>query len=314
MAERSLRWRGFAITLEIPERLGQLIRRRRTRPDATAEPLVLRPPPPVSIDSRQKQVSEVREFATAASSALTVEHGHRSAEDIDRHPWYHTIELPDGSVTPGRFDHRPVVPHYGLPESLAGKRVLDIGSGDGFWAFELERRGGDVTSVDVEAFAEVDLPPALRRIFEEHRVKLSFRQGLELARHRLGSQVKLINSSIYDLDPDRIGRFDFVHAGDILLHLRDPVLALQRVHAVTTGDALFADVFDPSLNALAGGGLTRYCGGWTDAVWWLPSLGTLAQMVVDAGFTEVEPVVTYRADDRINRVHGLWRAVLRARA
>ena len=60
------------------------------------------------------------------------------------------------------FDHRDLVPHYGLPHDLRGQRALDIGSGDGFWAFELERRGAEVTSYDIESFRDVDLPPALK--------------------------------------------------------------------------------------------------------------------------------------------------------
>ena len=34
--------------------------------------------------------------------------------------WYHTVELPDGSVTPGWFDLRPYVGRYGIPDDLDG--------------------------------------------------------------------------------------------------------------------------------------------------------------------------------------------------
>src|SRR5919201_205600 len=53
--------------------------------------------------------------------------------------WYHTLELGDGVVTDGWFDLRPYVHHYGLPERLDGVRALEVGTWDGFWAFELER-------------------------------------------------------------------------------------------------------------------------------------------------------------------------------
>jgi SAM-dependent methyltransferase len=236
-------------------------------------------------------------------------------DEVSSHPWYHTIELPDGIVTPGRYDHRQLVPHYGLPDDLRGKRALDVGSGDGFWAFELERRGAEVTSLDVETFADVDLPPALHEIFQERPVDLSFRRGIDIARRRLGSSVKLVNINIYDLDPDRVGTFDFVHTGDILLHLRDPVLALQSLRAVTSGEALIADTFDPSLDKLGTGpGLTRYRGGWHDVTWWSPALSTLTQMVADAGFDDVEVVTTYRLTDRQSTVRGPWRAILRGRS
>ncbi len=51
--------------------------------------------------------------------------------------WYHTLELP-GLTTHGTFDMRQYVPRYGLPASLEGKRVLEVGTWDGFWAFEFE--------------------------------------------------------------------------------------------------------------------------------------------------------------------------------
>src|SRR5918992_453784 len=64
--------------------------------------------------------------------------------------WYHTIELAPGVVTPGWFDTRGVVDQIPLPASLAGKRCLDIATFDGFWAFEMERRGAqDVTAIDI---------------------------------------------------------------------------------------------------------------------------------------------------------------------
>lgn len=63
---------------------------------------------------------------------------------IEKQPWYHSIQLPDGSVTEGAFDHRQLVPFYGIPTDLQGMRVLDVATADGFWAFEFKRRGGDV--------------------------------------------------------------------------------------------------------------------------------------------------------------------------
>ncbi len=41
-------------------------------------------------------------------------------------------------------------------------RVLDVGTWDGFWAFEMERRGADVVALDVEHESEYDWPPRRR--------------------------------------------------------------------------------------------------------------------------------------------------------
>jgi UDP-N-acetylmuramoyl-tripeptide--D-alanyl-D-alanine ligase len=57
------------------------------------------------------------------------------------------IELPGGVVTPGRYDLRPTLERIPFPASLAGKRCLDVGSRDGFWAFAMEERGGGCVRV-----------------------------------------------------------------------------------------------------------------------------------------------------------------------
>jgi tRNA (mo5U34)-methyltransferase len=312
--KRSLKYRGFGVTVEVPDAVGGAIRKVAPRPAPPVEKLIVSAPPPIEIDARSRQMAFMRAFAAEAAAESPPATNGNGADEIAAQGWYHTIELPDGVVTPGRFDHRQLLPHYGLPADLSGKRVLDVGSGDGFWAFEMERRGGEVTSLDIETFAEVDLPRALHRLFVDQPVDLSFRRGLEIAHRRLGSRVKLINGPIYELDPESVGTFDFVHAGDILLHLRDPALALQRLRAVATGDVLFADCFDPALDELgAGPGLTRYRGGWEDATWWGPALSTLTQMVADAGFADVQILTTYNLSD-LDSVVGPWRAVIRARA
>ena len=62
---------------------------------------------------------------------------------VDELGWYHTLELPGGQVTEGMFDLRNQMHHYGLPERMDGMRALDVGTWDGFWAFEMERRGAE---------------------------------------------------------------------------------------------------------------------------------------------------------------------------
>jgi tRNA (mo5U34)-methyltransferase len=307
MPQKTVRYRGFGVTVDVPERVTAAVRKIAPRRPVAPSAFTVAPAPAFALDDRSRQRREWRDYVTAANGT-NGSHGNGGDQ-----PWYHTIEFPDGSVTDGRFDHRPLVAHYGLPDNLHGKRALDVGSGDGFWVFELERRGAEVTSLDIETFADADLPAPLHAVFVEHPVKLSFRRGIEIAGERLGSQVNLVNRPIYELDPEDVGTFDLVHAGDILLHLRDPALALQRLRAVTHGTCLIADAFDPALDALgAGPGLTRFIGGWDDVTWWMPALSTLVQMVQDAGFADVEVVTTYTLGER-DHSGTRWRAVIRAR-
>jgi hypothetical protein len=79
----------------------------------------------------------------------------RLAEALDQ-PWYHTIELAPGAVTSGVVDQRPAANRV-LPATLAGLRCLDVGTFDGFWAFEMERRGAaEVVASDVASFDALD--------------------------------------------------------------------------------------------------------------------------------------------------------------
>src|SRR4051812_33135453 len=70
--------------------------------------------------------------------------------------WYHVIDLGDGVVTKGSFDLRPVVDAYGFPDDLLGKRVLDVGRASGFFSFELERRGAEVTATELPRVTDKD--------------------------------------------------------------------------------------------------------------------------------------------------------------
>src|SRR5690606_5527832 len=73
--------------------------------------------------------------------------------------WYHTIDLGDGLFTPGAYDHRPYLGAYGLPKSLAGCTALDIGAASGYFTFELEQRGAQVTSTELPQWMAHDFGP-----------------------------------------------------------------------------------------------------------------------------------------------------------
>jgi tRNA (mo5U34)-methyltransferase len=221
--------------------------------------------------------------------------------------WYHTIELGDGITTDGIYDHRPLVPHYGLPEDLQGKRALDVGTWDGFWAFELERRGATVTAMDVEGLHQVDIPEAFRRALDEAGLREYYGEGFAMAKQARSSSVDRVLLNVYDLSPKRLGTFDFVHMGDLVLHLEFPTKALRAVRSVTDGQALICIPFDPELE----GQNIRYYGGWWNVVWWIPSLDAAAQMIYDAGFSKVEVSAVYELQSP-HETEPWWRAVFRA--
>lgn len=220
--------------------------------------------------------------------------------------WYHSIELTDGVVTPGLYDLRAALPQYPLPPRLDGMRVLDVATNDGFWAFEFERRGAaEVVAIDIDDPAKVDLPPRLRRA----GVKLSSQtmESFWLAHAALRSKVRREIVSVYDLSPERLGMFDFVFVSDLLLHLANPMKALDNICRVTRGSVVIVDTFHPHLP----GRLMSYEGGETDVVWWVFSLGALEQMIRDAGFSRVELRNRFQLGPRTGSARW-WRAAFEA--
>ncbi len=222
------------------------------------------------------------------------------AERVAAIPWYHTIELGHGIVTPGFVDHREQLPYYHLPESLAGMRCLDVATFDGFWAFEMERRGAaEVVGVDVADGNDCDLPRLVRLETLKHPEAKPMGLGFRIAREVLGSKVKHQICSVYDLSPEKVGTFDFVNLGDLLLHLRDPQLALQSIASVCHGTFWMAEVYVPALEGYGDRRLSQFSPWLPSFTWWLPSSNTLRAMMAVAGFTEVEELdrVTLKTKD-----------------
>jgi tRNA (mo5U34)-methyltransferase len=207
------------------------------------------------------------------------------AAEAARYGWYHTIELGSGVVTAGMFDHRPVLDRYLLPAELTGKRCLDVGTFDGFWAFEMERRGAaSVVALDLDDPEALDWPASLR-----HRVDKALdetkAERFALARRALGSSVERAVRSVYELGPD-LGEFDVVFCGDLLLHLKDPITAVERMRSVCREQAI---VCNPVKRfRFARGRAMAELDGVDEFQWWITNLEGLARIVRAAGFARVE--------------------------
>jgi tRNA (mo5U34)-methyltransferase len=188
--------------------------------------------------------SGVRRFQEGSIEALGTE--------VQGREWYHTIELAPGIVTPGWFDARTVVHQLPVPASLAGKRCLDVATFDGFWAFEMERRGAEeVLAIDLLDLTEADWPPnTTPETIDAIGRRKGGGRGFEIAKHWLGSSVERREMNVYDVDAETLGTFDFIYLGSLLLHLRDPVKALERLRRVCVGELLIVDSIDLLLTIL----------------------------------------------------------------
>jgi len=205
--------------------------------------------------------------------------------DVAQLPWYHTLDLGNGVVTQGMFDHRPVLDRYGLATDLTGLRCLDVGTMDGFWAFELERRGAaEVVAADLPDPEALDWPASIReqavKSLDEHKA-----DRFAFARESLGSKVQRVERSVYDLGPD-LGSFDLVFCGDLLVHLKDPVTAVERIRSVCAGRAVICNPIKRfrfgERRALA------ELDGVSEFTWWVTNLAGLVRVAEAAGFARVE--------------------------
>jgi tRNA (mo5U34)-methyltransferase len=260
-------------------------------------------------DRAEPDATAPRDTTVPAAAVVDSPTGQALRDSVASLNWYHTIPLRDGVVTPGEFDHAPYLAHYPIPPRLDGLRVLDVATFDGYWAFEFERRGAaEVVALDVTSIGECDLQPRLRASVDPEILTQRTGAGFHLVKQALGSQVRREELSVYDLSPERVGSFDLVFCGDLLLHLMNPVKALERIRSVVGGEGILVDCYSPHLP----GKTAEYRGGVNRCVWWSFSLGCLQQMLSDAGFSNVALLHRFQLGHRGEKPW-MWRAAFRVR-
>ncbi|MEO8036144.1 MAG: methyltransferase domain-containing protein [Acidobacteriota bacterium] len=192
--------------------------------------------------------------------------------------WYHPIEVRPGIVTPGANEARSVLEMLDLPADCRGMRALDLGTRDGYFAFELERRGAEVVAVDYMAMTD---------------------SGFSVAAELLGSRVTYFQRNLYELTPEDLGTFDIVLFLGMLYHLPDPLGALRVVRNLSRQrmylETLVLD-FGPAMDELP---LMRFFAGssWAGdpTNYWGPNVRCVEEML---GETEFALRRVGRAGDR----------------
>jgi tRNA (mo5U34)-methyltransferase len=240
----------------------------------------------------------------------------RLRQEMLKFSWYHTIDLGSGLVTPGEYDHRPLLKHYGIPASLAGKTVLDIGPGHGFFAFEFEKRGAArVVTAELPSWTEHDASPTLQAKFHESRddpgLNAYHYGALAFAIEARNSKVERTFHSIYDIGPNTTGVFDLTFCGSLLLHLTDPLRALYAMHSATREMAIIVTGIDPSDSHVP---RALFQGTVDGQAFWLPNMTCLERWALAAGFKRTERVATFSlasGDGRFNTPHGTIRAFVK---
>jgi tRNA (mo5U34)-methyltransferase len=207
---------------------------------------------------------------------------------------YHRFEIEPGLYTPGT--HVDVEPskrfdEWGIPQDISGLRALDVGAWDGVYTFELAKRGAKATALDIQD-PDVTIFNAARQV--------------------LNAQVNYIRGSVYDLTEKTHGKYDIVLFAGVYYHLKNPVLALQRIREVLEDDGWLyieggtctphlADRLASSIPGASLDSLIRrvdelpiswfdwddeFGGHWSN--WFFPTTACLRGMLNDSGFTDIQ--------------------------
>ncbi len=210
--------------------------------------------------------------------------------------WHHCIDLGCGVITPGggKTSSPETEQKIGLPESLAGMTVLDVGAWDGFYSFAAEKRGAKrVLATDSFVWQSPDVGKG----------------GFELARRVLNSQVEDMEIDVLDLSPEKVGVFDLVLLLGVLYHMRHPLLALDRVFSVT-GKQLILETHVDMLNCERPAA-AFYSGRELNndpTNWFGPNALAVKGMLESAGFRDIKLVNTSQASGTCARmVFHAWR-------
>jgi SAM-dependent methyltransferase len=117
------------------------------------------------------------------------------------------------------------IKHYiynGSKKKFNNYRVLDVGCGLGN---ELISISYSLTNFKNTEFVGIDLSPSSLKIFKQR-----------LSKYNLENKIKLIEMSLFDLDPKIHGKFDLIICMGVLHHLEDPNLGLNVLKNVLKED------------------------------------------------------------------------------
>jgi len=219
--------------------------------------------------------------------------------------WYHSYYFENGFCVRGDYDIGADVDAYDFPPSMEGMKVLDIGTGAGWFAIYFEQLGADVVSVDARGYCDFDMygrhfyPPIETENrppdrFDEDQLPIYYSpvsRGFWTMKDILGAKVGFKNSRVYDINPALFGgeKFDLVFLGAILCHLRDPIGALMAArsvcrHRVIASTPVVLGETGPDV-------LPRQYLPYTNddrISWWLPNEACFRHWFLAAGFTGVD--------------------------
>jgi tRNA (mo5U34)-methyltransferase len=206
-------------------------------------------------------------------------------------PWFHTIDLGHGVITPGIDQSWAKLQLLGFPRSFVGKAVLDVGAYDGFFSFEAERRGAArVVAADDFCWSRPADP-------------MTDGRGFDIAHWALQSHVEKRRITVEDISPDTVGMFDYVFFLGVLYHTPDPLGYLRRVYSVCSKTLILETHVDgleydrPMMVFYPGATL-----GDDPSNFWGPNRLCVTEMLREVGFRGVE-LVSHQGSRMVFHAH-----------
>jgi hypothetical protein len=150
--------------------------------------------------------------------------------------FYQAIDLPKIGSVPGVWDHRGTENVYLAHTDFRGLTAVDVGPANGFWSFEMEDRGAAVVALELGRDDDWDAVP------HGGKPKLGLGENLKANVESVhndfwtchaakNSSVRVVRGTAYNT-PSLVEPVDVALMGNILQHLRDPFLAIERVSQV----------------------------------------------------------------------------------
>lgn len=171
----------------------------------------------------------------------------RNVTDLNDCVFYHTMEIPGHGVIEGDWDLRGMERTYLGNVDFRNKRVLEIGPASGGLSFYMERAGAEVIGYELAEDDSRDYVPYVSKDVDLQKIRAGYKEWTRrqsnsfwFAHRMFGSKVRVAYGSVYQT-PEAIGPVHIATFGNVLLHLRDPFLALHQILRLTTETVIITE-------------------------------------------------------------------------
>jgi SAM-dependent methyltransferase len=170
----------------------------------------------------------------------------KTVQRLEECYFYHTMDIPGYGRVEGDWDLTAATADYLGNVDFAGKRVLEVGPASGYLAFEMEKRGASVVSVDVDDNFVFDVVPFNGINRKENSdgflgAQRMVQSGYWLAHKAMNSKNQVHYGSGYKI-PAELGKFDIGLLASILLHNSNPIMIADQVARLTTDKLIIVDL------------------------------------------------------------------------